>query len=153
MPQPGWNNPRIEEASKLAVDGMFVGRGWDSEYSWKGLALWENWAEVRIPLIPGILSWDFFFDAAGVRNRPAQFFYDFAGDDGRTSGHDTFFLRFSFGGGLRFCLPQFPIRFSIAKAFKVVDGNVQWMSGPIAHNSNRPDSGLRFVFSFALATY
>ena len=153
LPQPGLAYPRIEDASKLAVDGMFVGRGWDTEYSWKGLALWENWAEIRIPLVPGILAWDFFFDAAGVRNTPGDFFYDFGGNDGRTSGQNTFFLRFSYGGGLRFCIPQFPIRFSIAKAFKIVDGQVEWMSGPIGYNSNRPDSGFRFVFSFALATY
>ncbi|MCL2832852.1 MAG: outer membrane protein assembly factor BamA [Treponema sp.] len=153
LPQPGWSSPRIEDANRLAVDGMFVGRGWDSEYSWKGNALWENWAELRIPLVPNVISWDFFFDAAGVKNNPADFFYNFAGDDGRTKGSNTFFLRFSLGGGIRFALPQFPIRFSIAKAFKIVDGNIQWQSGPIGYDSNRPDSGWRFVFSFAMPTY
>ena len=153
LPQPGWANPVIEDANRLAVDGMFVGRGWDSEYSWKGNMLWENWAELRLPLVPGVVSWDFFFDAAGVRENPAQFFNNFAGDDGRTAGQNTFFLRFSFGGGIRFALPQFPIRFSIAKAFKIVNDQVQWQSGPIGYNPSDPTSGWRFVFSIALATY
>jgi outer membrane protein insertion porin family len=151
FPQPFYSTTGdyIEEANKLAVDGMFVGRGWSGEYSRKGRALWENWAEVRIPLAPGILAWDFFFDAAGIKETPGDFFNSFGVND------DTgaFFMRFSFGGGFRFTIPQFPFRFSIAKRFKIVDGEVQWMRGGIGYNPNNPASGVDFVISFALSTY
>ncbi|MDR1863410.1 MAG: outer membrane protein assembly factor BamA [Treponema sp.] len=151
--QPGYDNPVIERANRLAVDGMFVGRGWTGEYSNKGLALWENWAEVRFPVVPGILAWDFFFDAAGVKATPWHFFNDFGANDHSSPGSDTFFMRFSFGGGFRFTIPQFPFRFSLAKRFKIVDGEVQWMGGEIGRNADKPGSGLNFVISFAMSTY
>jgi outer membrane protein insertion porin family len=144
FPQPFYKIG-IEDANKLAVDGMFVGRGWSGDYNNKGLALWENWAEVRIPLAPGILAWDFFFDAAGVKPSPYDFFNNFGVDDGTERGHDTFFMRFSLGGGFRFTIPQFPLKFSIAKRFKIVDGDVRWETGPLG--------GMDFVISFALSTY
>jgi outer membrane protein insertion porin family len=147
FPQPGYDSPEIEIANRLAVDGMFIGRGWMSEYSRKGLALWENWAEVRIPLAPGIIAWDFFFDAAGVKKTPGALFNEFSADDGSHDGVDTFFMRFSYGGGFRFTLPQFPFRFSLAKRFLVQDGKVKWVEGGIG------DSGFEFVISFALSTY
>ena len=145
--QPHRDQPYIEEANRLAVDGMFVGRGWMSEFRRKGLALWENWAELRIPLAPGILAWDFFFDAAGIKPSPGELFSDFWRDDGSHPGYDTFFMRFSVGGGLRFTIPQFPLRFSLARRFIIQDGNVHWMRGGIG------GTGLDFVVSFALATF
>jgi outer membrane protein insertion porin family len=150
--QPGYDNPVIERANRLAVDGMFIGRGWTSEYSNKGLALWENWAEVRFPVVPGILAWDFFFDAAGIKATPWHFFNDFGADDSTSPGQDTFFMRFSFGGGFRFTIPQFPFRFSLAKRFKITDGRVEWVGGEIG-KSDKPGSGLNFVISFAMSTY
>jgi outer membrane protein insertion porin family len=151
FPQPFYKSSGnfIEDANKLAVDGMFVGRGWSSDYNVKGLALWENWAEVRIPLAPGILAWDFFFYAAGVKETPGDFVNNFGASDAT----GAFFMRFSFGGGFRFTIPQFPFRFSVAKRFKLMDGAIQWMPGAIGHNANSPTSGLDFVISFALSTY
>jgi outer membrane protein insertion porin family len=145
FPQPMYDQPFIEEASRLAVDGMFVGRGWMSEFRRKGNALWTNWAEVRIPLAPGILSWDFFFDAAGVKQTPQALFTGFFADDGSHSDHDTFFMRFSTGGGFRFAIPMFPFRFSLARRFIIRDGGIEWMSGGIG--------GFDLVISFALSTY
>jgi len=142
-----YDQPHIEEANKLAVDGMFIGRGWTNEYRRKGFSLWENWAEVRIPLVPGILAWDFFFDAAGIKPTPESLFTDFFGDDGSLAGSNTFFMRFSMGGGFRFSIAQFPLRFSIAKRFVYRDGGMEWVTGGIG------GSGLDFVVSFALSTY
>jgi len=147
FPQFQYDKPYIEEANSLAVDGMFNGRGWMTEYRRKGYALWENWAEIRIPLAPGILAWDFFFDAAGVKRTPQDLFADFFGDDGSLEESNTFFMRFSLGGGLRFTIPQFPFRFSIAKRFLIRDGGVDWVQGGIG------GSGLDFVVSFAISTY
>ena len=143
----GYDQPLIENASKLAVDGMFMGRGWTGDYSRKGLALWENWVELRIPIVPGIIAWDFFFDAAGVKDTPSAFFTDFAARD----NNGYFFLRFSFGGGFRFTIPQFPFRFSLAKRFIIKDGSFEWVTGGLGGSS--PGAGIDFVVSFALSTY
>ncbi|MCL2472789.1 MAG: outer membrane protein assembly factor BamA [Treponema sp.] len=148
FPQPFRDQPYIQDVNQLAVDGMFVGRGWSSDYSRKGFALWENWAEVRIPLAPGIISWDFFFDAAGIKKQPEDLFTQFNKDD--DLGY--FFMRFSFGGGLRFTLQQFPFRFSLAKRFLIKDGKPELVTGAIG-SSSKPGSGIDFVVSFALSTY
>ncbi|MDR3335497.1 MAG: outer membrane protein assembly factor BamA [Treponema sp.] len=142
FPQPFRDKAVVEAVNQLAVDGMFVGRGWNSEYYNKGFALWENWAEIRIPILPGIFAFDFFFDAAGVKDTPTHFFQQFSLED----------MRFSFGGGLRFSIPQFPFRLSLAKRFKVVDGVLEWQKGAIFSN-DKPASGLDVVFSFALSNY
>ena len=151
VPQPGYDTPLIEEANQLAVDGMFIGRGWLSEYRRKGFALWENWAEIRMPIVPGIIAWDFFFDAAGVKKTPYDYFHNFSENDESQYGANTFFMRFSFGGGFRFTLPQFPFRFSLAKRFLIRDGQVEWQTGGIG--GRQPGRGIDFVVSFALSTY
>jgi outer membrane protein insertion porin family len=145
FPKPMYDQPYILEASQLAVDGMFIGRGWTSEFRRKGFALWENWAEIRVPLAPGILAWDFFLDAAGIKRTPAALFTDFFADDGSLSDSNTFFMRFSLGGGFRFTIPQFPFRFSLARRFLYRDGKLDWVSGGLG--------GWDFVVSFALATF
>jgi len=150
--QPGRNKddviPPVEEANKLSVDGMFIGRGWSNEYRNKGLVLWDNWAELRFPIVPGILAWDFFFDAAGVETEQGYYF-------GKNStGQPNFTLdnmRFSFGGGLRFALPQFPFRLSLAKRFKYVDGEFQWEPGAIGGDEKDPKKGVDLVISFVLS--
>jgi outer membrane protein insertion porin family len=138
----------IDEANKLSVDGMFIGRGWANEYRNKGYALWENWAELRFPLVPGLLAFDFFFDAAGVET--IQGFYFGTNDEG-DKNFTIENMRFSYGGGLRFTIPQFPFRFSLAKRFIVKDGGVVWQEGSIFRNENKPGSGLDPVISFAIA--
>ena len=137
--QPG-REMTIEEANKLAVDGMFIGRGWNTEYRVKGLLLWDNWVELRFPIVQNLLAWDFFFDAAGVESVQGDYFRSFTIDN----------MRFSFGGGLRFTMPQFPLRFSLAKRFRTVDGVFTWEPGSIFRNENR-GSGLDPVISFAIA--
>ncbi|MCL2763082.1 MAG: outer membrane protein assembly factor BamA [Treponema sp.] len=140
--------PAIEQANMLAIDGMFIGRGWGSEFRNKGLLMWENWAELRFPLVPGLLAWDFFFDAAGVETELGYYF----GTNRQGKSNFTIDnMRFSYGGGLRFTLPQFPFRFSIAKRFKTVDGQFQWEPGAIFRNSDRPGSGVDPVISFYIS--
>jgi outer membrane protein insertion porin family len=156
--QPG-RDLSVEDANKLAVDGMFIGRGWDREYRVKGLLLWENWVELRFPIVQGLLAWDFFFDAAGVetaqkdaegRRTGKEGYYFGTNDEGRRN-FTIENMRFSFGGGLRFTLPQFPFRFSLAKRFRVVDGQFTWEPGRIFRNADRPKSGVDPVISFAIA--
>jgi outer membrane protein insertion porin family len=139
--------PEMEDANKLAVDGMFIGRGWSNEYSNKGLSLWENWVELRFPIVQNILAWDFFFDAAGVETMQGYYY-------GKNSEGKRNFtienMRFSFGGGLRFTIPQFPLRFSLAKRFTVEDGKVNWVRGSLFRTGS-PNSGLDPVLSFTMS--
>jgi len=130
----------IEDVNKLAVDGMFVGRGWSREFRNKGLLLLDNWLELRFPIVNGILAWDFFLDAAGVETMQGYYF-------GRNEyGEPNFTLdnfRFSLGGGLRFTIPQFPFRIGLAKRFRVIDKEFTWEQGDIR--------GLDLVISFVLS--
>ncbi|MDR2419545.1 MAG: outer membrane protein assembly factor BamA [Treponema sp.] len=130
----------VDHANKLSIDGMFTARGWSSEYSVKGEGFWENWLELRIPLVQNILAWDFFFDAAEVVDKPENIF-------GTDADGIPFIerMRFSVGGGLRFSIPQFPFRLGLAKRFKVTDGDVQWYDDPLL--------GFNFVLSFTISTY
>jgi len=119
---------------------MFIGRGWSNEYRNKGLVLWENWVELRLPLVRNLLAWDFFFDAAGVETK--QGYYFGKNNEGK-SNFTMENMRFSFGGGLRFTMPQFPFRFSLAKRFRLIDGEVQFIQGSMF--------GFDPVISFAIA--
>ncbi|MDR0402506.1 MAG: outer membrane protein assembly factor BamA [Treponema sp.] len=144
LPQFGMDKPVVEETNKLSIDGMFIGRGWYNErINSRGYALWENWVELRIPLVPNLLAFDWFFDADVAKKTPEDFFSRLTIED----------WRFSLGGGLRFTIPQFPFRFLVAKRFKVVDGKVEWQSGNMFRDPGDPRSGLDFIISFALTTY
>ncbi|MDR2468633.1 MAG: outer membrane protein assembly factor BamA [Spirochaetaceae bacterium] len=143
--QPGDAAPLIEQANMLAVDGMFVGRGWQNQRTVRGYALWENWVELRIPLVPGVIALDGFFDAAEVASHASTLF----SSDIRGNFSDR--ILFSFGGGLRFAIPQFPFRFLFAKRFKLEDGQVKFMPGAIGGDAT--SGGVDFVLSFAISTY
>jgi outer membrane protein insertion porin family len=149
--QPGRDagspTPTVEEANKLSVDGMFIGRGWSSEYRVKGLTLWESWVELRFPIVQSLLAWDFFFDAAGVET--IQGYYFGINNEGQRN-FTIENMRFSFGGGLRFTLPQFPFRFSLAKRFRVIDGDFTWEPGSLFKNAKNRASGIDPVISFAI---
>ncbi|MDR2553278.1 MAG: outer membrane protein assembly factor BamA [Treponema sp.] len=142
FPQAGMDEPVIEDTNKLYIDGMFIGRGWLEERTNRGYALWENWVELRIPLVPNLLAFDWFFDADVKKDTPRDFFGSLMLED----------WRFSIGGGFRFTIPQFPFRFLLAKRFRIVDGKVQWQPGALFSNPGNNTSGLDFVISFAIPT-
>jgi len=141
FPQAGGRPLVIHDANRLAIDGMFSARGWNSEYRNKGHLLWNNWAELRIPLITNILAWDFFFDAAGVETEIGRYF-----DAGNFTVEN---MRFGIGGGFRLTIPQLPFRLSLVKRFRVEDGKVQWQPGSAFRNAN-PLSGLDPVLSISI---
>jgi len=146
---PDRDIPQVEEANKLSVDGMFVGRGWSNQYRTKGLLLLDSWLELRFPIVHGILSFDLFFDTAGVESRQGIYF---GKDD---EGNDNFTIenmRFSYGGGIRFTMPQFPIRLSLAKRFIIKNnGDIEWQPGAIFGDPNKPELGMDLVVSFVLS--
>ncbi|HCM28375.1 MAG: outer membrane protein assembly factor BamA [Treponema sp. GWB1_62_6] len=136
-------DPVIESSNMLAIDGMFVARGWYSLRSDLGLAMWESWAELRTPLAPGVLALDWFLDAAAVKETPEALFTSLTMSD----------FYYSMGAGLRFTIPQFPFRFSLVKRFTMDESGIQWMPGSIWRDSADSNSGLDFVLSFAISTY
>jgi outer membrane protein insertion porin family len=145
--QPGREPPVVEEVNKLAVDGMFIGRGWSSKYRDKGYLLLDSWVELRIPLVHGILAWDFFFDAAGIETKQGYYFGEYEGEPNFTIEN----MKFSYGGGIRFTLPQFPIRLSLVKCFEIIDGEIVWKPGALFGDSNRPERGMDLIMSFILS--
>ncbi|MGI5172546.1 outer membrane protein assembly factor BamA [Treponema sp. OMZ 840] len=133
VPVPGSD---IGQNNMLIIDGMFNGRGWaalaDQSSSVRGTAMWSSFAELRMPLAPGVFSLDFFADIIAVKETPQKMFTQLSIDD--------FF--FSFGPGLRFSLPQFPLRLMWGWAFKTNNGAFEW-------NSTTKYGG-KFVLSFNL---
>ncbi len=111
-------NTSIGDSDKLYIDGMFNGRGWTDIYDTvKGEALWSTNLELRIPLVKSIIALDGFFDAAALKDTPTEMFTDLTVQD----------FYFSTGPGLRFTIPQFPIRFLLANTFRATDsGSIKW---------------------------
>jgi outer membrane protein insertion porin family len=149
LPKFSMDKPVVEDVNRLFIDGMFIGRGWYNERNNRGFALWENWAELRFPLVANLLAFDLFFDAdlaSGVYSNsmvlPNEFFKNL----------DAEHWRFSMGGGFRLTIAQFPFRFLLAKRFQIEDGSVVWKGGNMFKQSNNPASGLDFVISFAIPT-
>ena len=130
----------ISEISKLYIDGMFHGRGWTDVYyrsSARGNFMWSNSVELRMPILPGVLAFDFFFDAVLMQSSITTL---------ADTQSDNFF--FSFGPGLRFSIPQFPLRLLFTNVFRVRNGSVVWGEDG---KSDSPEWA--FVLSFNLVNY
>ena len=114
LPTP---NSQVSDTNKLYIDGMFNGRGWTEIYnSDKGRAMWSNNLEIRIPVVPGMLAIDGFFDAVVIKEDPSDLFSNVGIED----------FYFSFGPDIRILMPQFPLRLLFANCFRVKDGRVKW---------------------------
>lgn len=127
LPAPGSS---VSDSNKLYIDGMFNGRGWTNIYNThKGRVLWNNSVELRVPVVPGIIAIDAFFDAAYLGKKPEELF-------GEMNGTNWYF---SFGPDIRILMPQFPMRFMFCNTFKLNEnGQVQWKDT------------MKFVLSFNL---
>lgn len=119
----------------LYIDGVFFGRGWSRLFN--GEALWDSLVEVKIPLAERIIWLDLFFEGASL----------WTDLDTITQVDLLENLLFTFGAGVRFTIPQFPIRLYIAKRFRVVNGNVEFQNGALFNFDNVPGGGVDFVFS------
>jgi outer membrane protein insertion porin family len=118
LPEFGNTEPLTITEDNLYIDGWNIARGWDVE---KNLfALWDNRLELRVPISEQLLWGVMFFDAvAGYKQI----------SDMRSMKLDDFL--FGFGAGIRFSLPQFPIRLYVAKRFKTENGVVKWQTGDL----------------------
>lgn len=125
----------ISDSTKLYIDGMFIGRGWSSLYSntaARGNMMINHWVELRMPLAPGVIAADFYLDAVAVKPEISDLSSLVLND-----------YYFSFGPGLRFSIPQFPLRLMFANTFRIQDGKFEWGNG------EGPD--WKFVLSFNIS--
>lgn len=114
-------------SSKAYIDGMFNGRGWTDIYNdVRGKAMLSNKIELRIPLFQGVIGVDCFFDSVAIKEEPGDLFTDLHLND----------FYFSFGPGIRFLVPQFPLHLMLANKFRIIDGETVW------------DDTWQFVLSF-----
>ncbi len=127
--QPWRDGVEATSTKKLAIDGTFVGRGWSSLSSYTGTALWDNWVELRLPVVPAIVSLDGFLSAAlvqdddGLLDLTSGSITPVSGSTLADMSLDNF--AFSTGVGLRFIILQFPFRLYFAKKF-VFDDGFKW---------------------------
>ena len=116
----------------IYVDGLLNGRGWSDVYkSATGLAMLSNRVELRMPIVPGILGIDGFWDAAAVKPRLSEM---------NTLKIEDFY--FSYGPGIRFLIPQMPLHLLFAWRYRVVDGKPKFAETPF-----------NFVLSFNIVNY
>ena len=110
LPAPG---SAVSDSNKVYVDGMFNGRGWTEAYkAAKGQVMISNRLELRMPIVPNIIGIDFFYDAAAVKSNIDQM--------SNLTIEDWYF---SYGPGIRFLLPQFPLHLLFAWKYKI---NSDW---------------------------
>jgi len=112
----------------LRIDGMFTGRGWQN-LSETGEVLWDNKAEIRMPLVPGVLSFDFILDAVALFGSDTQ---NLSGDDSPLNSFDDITrddFYFSYGFGPRFAIPNFPLAFYWVRPFGYVDDKWEFSDG------------------------
>ncbi len=120
--QPWRDGIAVSDSKMLSIDGTFVGRGWSTLASYTGTALWDNWLELRLPVVPTVLSLDGFLSAALVAGESG--ILDVASIAAETGAYGLapFDMKlgnfaFSAGVGLRFIIIQFPFRIYFAKQF------------------------------------
>ncbi len=142
FPQFGQDDPILKSSDLLYIDGMQVARGWygtEQVGAKLGKALWDNWIELRMPVVPNLLWFDFFWDAAALWEERDMVF---------PMNRQDFY--FSLGGGLRFTIPQLPIRLSLVKRYRYdPEEGLVWMEGPIFRNG----PALDLVFSLGTGLY
>jgi outer membrane protein insertion porin family len=122
----------ISDTNKLYIDGMFTGRGWTSLYNdniARGDLMINHAIELRTPLVPNTFALDFFFDAVAIKK-----------DINELSNLSINDYYFSYGPGIRFLIPQFPLRLMFANCFRIQDGKQVW--------KNDNSSNWTFVLSF-----
>ncbi len=117
----------FSDTNKLYIDGIFNGRGWNDLYGVaRGKALLSHNVEVRVPIVPGYLGGDLFFDTVVVKDDLKSMCTTLKADD----------FYFSFGPGIRFLIPQFPLHLLFAWKFKPEDGQLKWAGDCNNYNGN-----------------
>lgn len=122
----------ISTKNSVYIDGLLNGRGWSDAYKdATGLAMLSNRLELRVPIVPGILGIDGFWDACAVKPRI---------QDVGTFKFEDFY--YSFGPGIRFLIPQLPLHLMFAWRYRIEDGKPKFADQPF-----------NFVLSFNIVNY
>jgi outer membrane protein insertion porin family len=129
---------------ELYIDGWNIARGWPLERELK--ALWDNRLELRMPIAEQLL-WGVFFLDGVLGAQEVSDLRDWA-------RNDTFLEQFyfSFGMGVRFTIPQFPIRLYLARRFEYGPGGFDWVMVDTGSGVMEPE-GWKFVISLAGDTF
>jgi len=110
----------VGDGNKLYVDGMINGRGWTEIYKeTRGMFMLSNRLELRMPVIPGILGIDGFWDAITVKPK--------LNDISNIRIEDFYF---SYGPGIRFLLPQLPLHLVFAWRYRIENGIPKFAKEP-----------------------
>jgi outer membrane protein insertion porin family len=141
-----WKNSKTADGEartiindELYIDGWNIARAWPLTRELK--ALWDNRLELRVPLAEQLLWGVFFLDGALGANEISEL------DEWRESGILLQKFFFSFGFGIRFTIPQFPIRLYLAKRFEYGPGGWDWVQ------VDDEAEGWQFVISLAGDTF
>jgi outer membrane protein insertion porin family len=114
---------------ELYIDGWNIARGWPLERELK--ALWDNRLELRMPIAEQLVWGVFFLDGAVGAKEIRDPFNPQSLDSlkGKAASGDWLLddFYFSFGFGVRFTIPQFPIRLYFAKRFRYGSGGFDWV--------------------------
>ncbi|MDX9801094.1 MAG: outer membrane protein assembly factor BamA [Spirochaetia bacterium] len=117
------------------VDGLTMARGWPRVYD--GQALWDNWVELRMPIIQKFLWWDWFYSWTGIWTDRDSF-----------TERDKNDYYFSLGGGFRLTIPGLPIGFYFTKRYQYIDNEIVWYDGPLFGKSMALDFVIGFTPNF-----
>jgi outer membrane protein insertion porin family len=132
----------------VSLDGTFNVRGWDELYGTKGVMLWENSLELRMPLVDQMVWLDLFVDAGAMKTQSGLI--DMGGTPSIDLTKPSFFdagwenFAFSTGLGIRFIVPQFPFRFYFVKKFSFDGTTINWKT---------PGANFDFVLSITQPLY
>ena len=122
----------INSKNAIYINGLLDGRGWTNvgpdAY---GLSMLSNRLELRLPIVPGVLGVDAFWDAAAVKPKL---------QDLSTLNIENFY--FSYGPGIRFLIPQLPLHLMFAWRYRIEDGKPKFAREPF-----------QFVLSFNIVNY
>lgn len=144
-----WLEPvgNIAETNGFIVDGMFIARGWPVVSGEYYRYLWDNTAQIKLPIVPRILSFDIFLDAVGA----------WQNSGGESSALDNWSgndWRFGLGMGFRFANPQFPIGIYLVKRFQWKNDVFTWFpDDPGRTWYEFPGAALDLVIAFDLDIY
>jgi outer membrane protein insertion porin family len=123
---------------ELYIDGWNIARAWPLERELK--ALWDNRLELRVPISEQLMWGVFFLDGALGANKISELNVDLEN------------FQFSLGLGVRFTIPQFPIRLYFAKRFEYGPDGLHWVMTDRGDGVMEPE-GWQFVISLAQDTF
>jgi outer membrane protein insertion porin family len=127
----------------LALDGSFDARGWSVLLGLEGVQVWENWIELRMPILEQFFWLDGFFDSAAMLTQGGLVDMSLAtpsSDANQPNFSDLEWrnMALSLGVGLRFSIQQFPFRFYYAWPFTYGSSGVSWRSPNLVISITQP---------------